>query len=84
MDFLLRSAAIGYAWTRKDVILIVERMLANRGESRELSGGWWNKCVLRYPEIGLRTPATRELGCLHGKQSILTLTSWRKSSKKVA
>lgn len=37
---------------------MVERMLTNRGEPRELSGGWWNKFVLRHPEIGLRTPAT--------------------------
>ena len=58
VDFLLHSAAIGYARTRNDVILMVERMMLKRGEQRELSGGWWNSFVKRHPEVGLRTPAT--------------------------
>ena len=58
VDFLLHSASIGYARTRRDVLLMVERMLSNRGTPRELSGGWWNRFVCRHREIGLRTPAT--------------------------
>ena len=43
VKFLLTSADVGYGHTKKDVLDIVSRMLARRGEDRVVTNGWWNK-----------------------------------------
>ena len=49
VKFLLTSADIGYGRTRKEVLNIVSRMLARKGEERVVTNGWWNKFLCRHP-----------------------------------
>ena len=58
VDFLIKSADIGYGRTRKEVLDIVSRMLACRGVDRGVTNGWWNKFLCRHPILSVRTPAT--------------------------
>ena len=61
VSFLCRVSEIGHGRTRQEVIAIVERALASRGNSRKVSSGWWSSFISRHPEIVLRTPATLSL-----------------------
>ena len=61
VSFLCRASEIGHGRTRQEVIAIVERALASRGNSRKVSSGWWSSFISRHPEIVLRTPATLSL-----------------------
>ena len=58
VTFLCRAASIGYGRCRKEVISIVERILAARGDRKKVSNGWWQKFLKRHPQLTLRTPAT--------------------------
>ena len=58
VDFLLNSAKIGCARTRKEVIAIVGRMLSARGSKELVTSGWWNRFISRHTELALRTPST--------------------------
>ena len=61
VSFLCRSALVGYARTRKEVLAIVERVLSSRGADKSVSSGWWAAFTARHPELALRTPATLSL-----------------------
>ncbi len=61
VTFLCRVAAIGHGRTRQEVIAVVERVLASRGNARTLTCGWWAAFVSRHPKLALRTSATLSL-----------------------
>ena len=44
--------------TRKQVLTMVEGILAGRGEERTVTNGWWNKFCHRHRDVVMRTPAT--------------------------
>ena len=56
--FLCNSAVIGYGRTRKEVLVMVDRDLKSKGQSRSVTNGWWVSFCRRHPEVSLRTPAT--------------------------
>ena len=58
VDFLLNSAKIGCARTRKEVIAIVGQMLSARGSKELVTNGWWNRFINWHLELALRTPST--------------------------
>ena len=55
--FLSRCATIGYAKSRKQVLALVQCILANRGITRTVSGGWWESFCRRHPNLTLRAAA---------------------------
>ena len=57
-NFLCRTALVGHARTRKEVLAIVNRILSSRGNNKEVSPGWWAAFLARHPKLSLRTPAT--------------------------
>ena len=61
VNFLCRVAQIGQGRTRQEVIAIVERVLASRGNAKTVSAGWWASFISRHPRVALRTPATLSL-----------------------
>ena len=62
VQFLVRSASIGYAKSRKDVMAIVQRIMVSKGMTQTLSAGWWESFTHRHPNISLRTAAPLSLG----------------------
>ena len=58
VSFPCRSALVGHARTRKEVMAIVNCILSAQGASKDVSPGWWSGFVSRHPELTLRTPAT--------------------------
>ena len=64
--FLLKASSIGFGKTRKQVLAMVERILAARGEERTVTNGWWNKFRHRHREVVLRTPATVSVARMQG------------------
>ena len=82
--FLLKSASIGFAKTRKQVMAMVERILAARGDHRALTGGWWTKFCHRHTEVVLRTPATVSVEPVKGrnKHGASAVTSHTPTSAK--
>ena len=58
VNFLCRTALVGHARTRKEVLAIVNRILSSRGKNKDVSPGWWAAFVARHPMLTLRTPAT--------------------------
>ena len=42
VTFLCRTALIGHARTRKEVMAIVDRLLSSRGKKTAVSPGWWD------------------------------------------
>ncbi len=61
VTFLCRVAQIGQGRTRQEVIAIVERVLAARGNARAVTSGWWAFFTSRHPKLALLTPATLSL-----------------------
>ena len=59
--FLCRTALIGHARTRKEVLAIVNRILPSRGKKKEVTPGWWASFVACHPKLTLCTPATLSL-----------------------
>ena len=58
VQFLLRSAEIGYAKSRKQVLALVRRLLQKKGEkSGPVTSGWWASFCDRHPNLTLRAPA---------------------------
>ena len=46
---------MGYAKTKKEVLALVERLLAEKGHFIAVSIGWWQSFQLRHPTLTLRT-----------------------------
>ena len=53
--FLLRCAKIGYAHTRKQVLVLVQQILESKGIDVRVSSGWWERFCQRHPNLSLRT-----------------------------
>ena len=54
-NFLCGCAKMGYARTKKDVLAIVEEILASKGRQVHVSSGWWEAFKQRHPYLTLRT-----------------------------
>ena len=52
--FLLESAKIGYPRTRKEVLLLVQMALSEKGKNVVVSSGWWEGFKKRNPNYSLR------------------------------
>ena len=55
VNFLCGCAKMGYAKTRKDVLAIVEGIMASKGKEVHISNGWWGAFKNRHPYLTLRT-----------------------------
>ena len=66
VEFLLKSASIGYAKTRREVLAMVNRLLLGRGVDKNLTTGWWTRFIKRHPSITLRTPASVSVARIKG------------------
>ena len=54
--FLVGSANVGYAKTKKDVLAIVSRVAESKGLTNcPVSHGWWESFRKRHPHLALRT-----------------------------
>ena len=53
--FIIGAAKMGYAKTKKEVLLIAEELLANKGREITLSNGWWESFHKRHPSLTLRS-----------------------------
>ena len=49
VNFLYGCAKMGYAKTRKDVLAIVESIMASKGKEVRVFNGWWNAFKNRHP-----------------------------------
>ena len=54
-NFLLETAKIGYAHTRKQVITLVQQIVNSKGiaAAMTITNGWWERYVQRHPQITL-------------------------------
>jgi len=52
---LSRCASIGYAKSRKEVLILVQRILDSRGIQRTVSSRWWESFSRCHPSLTLRT-----------------------------
>ena len=52
-SFLLETAKIGYAHTRKQVIALVQQIINSKGISTIVTDGWWERYVQWHPQITL-------------------------------
>ena len=56
VHFLVGSASVGYAKTKKDVLAIVSRIIEAKGGAKStVSHGWWESFRKRHPNLTLRT-----------------------------
>ena len=58
VSFIIGCATIGYAKTVKEILAVVQRILAARGTYRPISYGWWEAFKKRHPNLSLRIPAS--------------------------
>ena len=54
VHFLCRVASLGYAKTKKEVLAIVEEIIAEKGKEVHVSNGWWESFRKRHPILALR------------------------------
>ena len=55
VSFLTGLARMGYAKTKKEVVPIMEEVIAPKGNQVHLSSGWWEGFRRRHPCLTLRT-----------------------------
>ena len=55
VHFLCRVASLGYAKTKKEVMAIVEEIVAGKGKEVHVLNGWWESFCKRHPIVALRT-----------------------------
>ena len=55
-SFIKESTRVGYGKTRKDVMIIAERVAKDKGTLRKerISQGWWNRFMERQKDLSLR------------------------------
>jgi len=61
VQFLTRSAAIGYGKSRKEVIALVQCIVDSKGIPRTVRYGQWESFCRRHPNISLRSAAPLSL-----------------------
>jgi hypothetical protein len=54
--FVIGCAEIGYSYTRKDILELVQEILIRKEIFTVISHGWWEAFKKRHPEITLRKP----------------------------
>ena len=55
VTFLIGAARMGYAKTKKEVKVIVEELIAQKGKEVHISNGWWEGFRHRHPSLTLRS-----------------------------
>ena len=55
VSFLLKCATIGYAHTRKEVLILMRRIVDSKGLDHSVTDNWWRRFRERHPQITLRT-----------------------------
>ena len=56
VKFVLEAARMGYAKTKKKVMVIVKELLTEKGKKEvHISNGWWESFRRRHPSITLRS-----------------------------
>ena len=55
VNFLDVHSRIGYSYTRKQVIAIIQEVVDGKGMNIQVTSGWWKSFVKRHPTITLRT-----------------------------
>ena len=62
-NFLLKTAEIGYPYSRLQAIALVERILQSRGQSRarKVTHGWWSSFSRRHKELSLKVSSSLSL-----------------------
>lgn len=53
--FLKKCASIGYPFTKREAIALVQRVLNGKGLERSVTDGWWARFSQRHPSLSLRT-----------------------------
>ena len=54
VNFLVESARIGYARSKKQVLAIVRSVVAKKGLNVVVSTGWWGSFQRRHPDVTIR------------------------------
>ena len=54
VNFVVECAKVGYARSRKDVLVLVQEVIRAKGNDDVVSGGWWESFKRRHPKITLR------------------------------
>lgn len=57
-QFIIGCASIGYPKTVKDILAIVQSVLASKGVHRIVTYGWWEAYRKRHPQLTLRVPSS--------------------------
>ena len=57
-EFIIGCASIGYPKTVRDILAIVQSILASRGVHKTVTYGWWEAFRRRHPNLALRVPST--------------------------
>ena len=52
-NFICGCASMGYAKTKKDILAIVEEIVASKGRQVHVSNGWWEAFKQRHPYLTL-------------------------------
>ena len=55
VNFIVESARMGYARSRKEILALVQAALKNKGKEVVLSGDWWKSIKKRHPKITLQS-----------------------------
>ena len=58
VDFILRSAEIGYPHGRKEIICMVQNVCDHKGLQVTVSHGWWERFCQRNKGFSLRVPSS--------------------------
>ena len=53
-SFICQCAGMGYAKTKKEILAIVQAVLATKGNHVNLSNGWWESFKSGHPYLTLR------------------------------
>ena len=57
-EFIVGCASIGYPKTVRDILAVVQSILASRGVHRIVTCGWWEAYRRRHPALTLRVPSS--------------------------
>lgn len=57
-EFIIGCASIGYPKTVRDILAVVQSILASRGVHRIVTYGWWEAYRRRHPALTLRVPSS--------------------------
>ena len=67
--FVVGAAEIGYSYSRRDVINLVEEVISRKGIGTNVSHGWWEGFKRRHPDVTLKKPEPLSLARRNGAHS---------------